>query len=267
MNLRHFCVIMAGNGQSFLRATYNRYLKIVPPENILVVTLEASRDAVRAELPELPDENLLLEPISRGTAPCMTYAVYTILQRCPDAIIVATPSDHVIQDEKLYISTVNEAIAYVSEHDVLMTIGLLPAYPDANFGYIQVREGKLAWKLRRPLEVKTFTEKPSVELARIFIKTGEFFWNSGIFVWRARTIREELEFYLPEVTELFGGWETRLQDPQFIQHAYSECPRISLDNGIMERTGRAWLYPARFGWEDHGRDKVSVSDQPDVLKA
>ena len=256
MNDKHFCVIMAGGGKSLLRNTYDRYLKLVPRENILIVTPEKYRDAAVSALPELLPENLLLEPSGRGTAPCMTYAVYTILLRCPDALIVATPSDHVISNERLYLSAIRDALAYVEGHDVLMAIGLLPAYPDANFGYVQVREGSLAWKMRRPLEVKTFTEKPSVDMAREFIKTGEFFWNSGIFVWRARTIREELEFYLPEVTELFKGWETGLSDPGFIQRAYAECPRISLDNGIMERTGRAWLYPARFGWADCGREEM-----------
>ena len=244
---------MAGGNKPFLRPTYERFLKIIPRENILVVTLEEYRDAALVAIPELPVENLLLEPYRRGTAPCMAYAVYTILQRCPDAVIVATPSDHEIQDEGLFAETLRQAVAYVGKHDVLMTIGVVPTTPDANFGYVQVREGRDAWKLRRPLQVKTFTEKPPIELAKVFIETGEFFWNTGIFVWKARTIREEMEFYLPEVTEMFTGWETHLHEADFIRRAYSECPRISLDNGIMERTGRAWLYPALFDWHDRGR--------------
>jgi mannose-1-phosphate guanylyltransferase len=143
---------------------------------------------------------------------------------------------------------------YVEKHDVLMTLGIVPTTPDANFGYIQVRGGKKAIAKGGPLQVKTFTEKPEEELAKVFISTGEFFWNSGIFAWKARVIREEMEFFLPEVTELFNGWEACLADPGFIQRAYAECPRISLDYGIMERTGRAWLYPARFDWQDRGRE-------------
>ncbi len=253
MNEKHFCVIMAGGNKPFLRPTYERFLHIIPRENILVVTLEKYRSAAIAAIPELPPENLLLEPYKRGTAPCMAYAMYTILQRCPDAVIVATPSDHEIRDEQLFAETLEQAVAYVEANDVLMTVGVVPSTPDAAFGYVQVREGKDAWKLRRPLQVKTFTEKPPTELAKVFIKTGEFFWNTGIYIWRAVTIRREMEFYLPDVVEMFSGWETRLRDPEFIRRAYAECPRISLDYGIMERTGRAWLYPAFFDWRDRGR--------------
>lgn len=253
MNNKHFCVIMAGGNKPFLRPTYERFLKLIPRENILVVTLEKYRSAALTAIPELPAENLLLEPYRRGTAPCMAYAMYTILERCPDALIVATPSDHEIQDEGLFTQTLQEALSYVEQHDVLMTIGVVPTTPDANFGYVQVREGKGAWKVRRPMQVKTFTEKPSPDLAKVFIDTGEFFWNTGIYVWKARTIREEMDFYLPEMMEMFAGWETRLHDPDFIHRAYAECPRISLDYGIMERTGRAWLYPALFDWRDRGR--------------
>ena len=101
-----------------------------------------------------------------------------------------------------------------------------------------------------PLQVKTFTEKPPVELAEVFVRTGEFFWNSGIFVWKAATIAAEMEKYIPEVTELFRGWQQEITDPAFIERAYAECPKVSLDYGVMEHTDRAWLYPARFGWAD-----------------
>jgi mannose-1-phosphate guanylyltransferase len=122
-----------------------------------------------------------------------------------------------------------------------------------NFGYIQVKEGRGAWEMSQPLQVKTFTEKPPLELAEVFIRTGEFFWNSGIFLWKASVIREEMERYIPDVTELFAGWETGIGDPAFVERAYAECPKISLDYGVMERTERAWLYPAKFGWADVDR--------------
>ena len=192
MNPKHFCVIMAGGNKPFLRPTYERFLKIIPRENILVVTLEKFRSAAMTALPELPEENLLLEPYPRGTAPCMAYAMYTILRRCPDAVILATPSDHFIQDEELFAETMGKVAGYVEKHDVLMTLGVVPTTPDANFGYIQVRGGRKAIAKGGPLQVKTFTEKPDEELAKVFIATGEFFWNSGIFAWKARVIREEM---------------------------------------------------------------------------
>jgi mannose-1-phosphate guanylyltransferase len=183
----------------------------------------------------------------------MAYAAYTLLSRNPEAVIVATPWDLVIRDESLFAHTVGEAFDYVEENDVLMTLGIVPKTPDVNFGYIQVREGHHAHLMAGPLQVKTFTEKPSPELADIFVRTGEFFWNSGIFIWKAATIVSEMEKYIPEVTEMFKGWETRIGDPVFVEQAYVECPKVSLDYGVMERTSRAWLYPARFGWADIDR--------------
>ena len=201
-------------------------------------------------LPELPEGNLLLEPYARKTAPCIALATYTILARDPEAVVVASPCDLVIRDEALFASTIGEMFDFVSAHDVLMTLGIVPRSADVNFGYIQVKEGRNAWELERPLQVKTFTEKPPKELAEVFLRTGEFFWNSGIFLWKATVIREEMERYLPDVTELFKGWEKGICDPAFVERAYAECPKISLDYGVMERTDRAWLYPAKFGWAD-----------------
>ena len=254
--LQHrYCVIMAdGSGSPFqLRVTYERFVRVLPQSNILVVTLARFADEARRVLPELPPENLLLEPHARGTAPCMAFAAYTLLRRDPEAVIIATPWDLVIRDDDLFARTVIEAANYVDGHDVLMTLGIVPKTADINFGYIQVKEGRNAHLMTGPLKVKTFTEKPSADLADVFVRTGEFFWNSGIFIWRAATIRAELERYTPEVTELFRGWETQLQDPVFLEKAYAECPRMSLDYGVMEHTERAWLFPAHFGWADIDR--------------
>ena len=252
MTEHRYCVIMAdGTGSpSQLRITYERFTGIVPADHILVVTLARFAESAQIILPGLPEENLLLEPSARKTAPCMAYAAYTLLKRDPKAIIVATPWDLVIRDEHLFGQTLNDAFDYVEEHDVLMTLGIVPKTPDVNFGYIQVKEGRHAHLMAGPLQVKTFTEKPSAELAEVFVRTGEFFWNSGIFVWRAATICAEMERYVPEVTELFRGWEEHIGEPAFVERAYAECPKVSLDYGVMEHTDRAWLYPARFGWAD-----------------
>lgn len=252
MNAHRYCVIMAdGTGSPFqLRLTYDRFLSVIPAENIIVVTLSRFADEAARILPELPSQNLLREPSARKTAPCMAYAAYTILNRDPDATIVATPWDLVIRDTDLFARTVSEAFDYVEANDVLMTLGIVPKTPDTNFGYIQVREGHNAHLMAGPLQVKTFTEKPSAQLAEIFVRTGEFFWNSGIFVWKAATIVAEMERYIPEVTELFRGWQEHIGDHIFVERAYAECPKVSLDYGVMEHTSRAMLYPARFGWAD-----------------
>lgn len=255
MNTHRYCVIMAdGTGSPYqLRLTYDRFMDVVPAQNIILVTpVRFAREAARI-LPELPAENILQEPHARKTAPCMAYAAYTLLTRDPEASVVVTPWDLVIRDNELFSRTVKEAFDYVEAKDVLMTLGIVPKTADTNFGYIQVKEGHNAHLMAGPLQVKTFTEKPSAELAEVFVRTGEFFWNSGIFIWKAATIVEEMEKYIPEVTELFRGWQEHITDHTFVEKAYAECPKVSLDYGVMERTSRAWLYPARFGWADIDR--------------
>lgn len=255
MSNHRYCVIMAdGTGTlKQLTDTFDRFLTVLPKENILVVTLARYGKDARRALPGLAPENLLLEPMARKTGPCMALAAYTLLTRDPEAVIVATPCDLVIRDEALFGNTIQEAFNYVEENDVLMTLGIVPKNPDVNFGYIQVREGRNAHLMAGPLQVKTFTEKPSAELAEVFIRTGEFFWNSGIFIWKASTIISEMEHYIPEVTELFRGWRQHISEPAWLEKAYAECPKVSLDYGVMEHTSRAWLYPARFGWADIDR--------------
>ena len=236
-----------------LRSTYERFARFFPRENILIVTLEGFASMARETLPGLAPGNLLIEPFARKTAPCMAYAAYTLLTRDPEAVIVATPWDLYIRDEALFAQTIDEAFRYVEENDVLMTLGIVPKAPDTNFGYIQVKEGRNAHLMAGPLQVKTFTEKPPLELAEVFVRTGEFFWNSGIFIWKAATIVAEMEKYIPDVTEMFKGWQQHISEPAFIERAYAECPKVSLDYGVMEHTSRAWLYPARFGWADIDR--------------
>jgi len=243
-----------GSGSPFqLRVTYERFVRVIPRDHILVVTLSRFADEARKVLPELPEENLLLEPYPRGTAPCMAFAAYTLRHRDPEAVIIATPWDSVIRDENMFARTVIEACLYVEKNDVLMTLGVVPKSPEVNFGYIQVKEGRNAHSLPGPLQVKTFTEKPPLELAEVFVRTGEFFWNSGVFIWKAATICEEMERYIPEVTELLHGVPEHQGDPEWLVRAYGECPKMSLDYGVMEHTERAWLYPAKFGWADIDR--------------
>ena len=279
MNRQHcYCVIMAGGtgvrfwpvsraakpkqfldvaytGKTFIQSTYERFLKVVPQENILIITGERYRDIVKEQLPDLADENLLLEPYSRNTAPCIAYATYTLLKRDPLARMVVTPSDHMIENEDLFVETICKAFDYIEGNDTLMTLGVIPTRPDTNYGYVQAYGGSDAYKNGNPMQVKTFTEKPDRELAKVFISTGEFFWNAGIFLWKAETIRNEMEKYLPEVTGLFKGWENALGTPvagEFVAKAYTDCQNISIDYGVMEKTDRAWMYPVRFGWGDVG---------------
>ena len=246
---------VADTGETFIRKTYDRFKKIVPQENILVVTAARYQDLIKEQLPELEERNLLLEPYSRNTAPCLAYATYALLKRDPDALVVVSPADHIISNDELFAQTIQEACRHVYEKDVLMTLGIIPTRPDSNYGYVQAYGGREAYRNNEPLQIKTFTEKPDKELAQVFINTGEFLWNAGIFLWKAQTIRQEMEKHLPEVTGLFKGWESALGtriEREFIQRAYTGCTNISIGYGVMERTDRAWIYPAEFGWQDIG---------------
>lgn len=248
----HFMDI-SGTGKSLVRMAYERCLGIVPQENIFVITLSKYRDIIRTQIPELPGGNLLLEPYARRTGPCIAYSTYYILKKDPDAVIACTPADIIIRDENLFKETLTNALNYASENPILLTLGVKPNRPDTEYGYIQVVGGKNAGNENRPVKVKTFTEKPSAEIAKAFYKSGEFYWNSGIFVWQGNVIKEEMEKYIPEITELFDGWEGALgtaEEKAFVERVYTDCTKLSIDYGVMEKTDRAWLYPVNFGWSD-----------------
>lgn len=275
-NTHYYCVILAGgigsrfwpisrisqpkqfldftaSGQSFLKMTYNRVRNVIPEDNILVVSLRKYRNMVLEQLPELKPKNLLLEEYNRNTAPALTYAAYALLKRDPEAVMLATPADLVIDGQEIFEDALRKAFEYASSYDALITLGVVPTRPDPNFGYIQAAGSLSADK---PVRVKTFTEKPDPELAKVFIETGEFLWNSGMFVWKADVIRRELELHAPEITKLWNGWEDVMGTPAeqaFLQKVYvSDLPRTSIDYAVMEKTDKAWVYPARFKWADIG---------------
>lgn len=276
MNNNQFCVIMAGGGSShfwpisresfpkqFLRLTdtgasclrdaYERCKGVVPDENILVITLGRFKDLVTSQIPELAPENLLLEPYGRKTAPCVAYSTYELLHRNPSAVVAMVPCDHVIKETEHFRRTLREALDYASQNKVLMTLGIVPSCPDPNYGYIQVMGGKKALGAEKPVKVKTFTEKPPEDLAKVFYQSGEFFWNTGIFVWQASLICSEMKKHIPRITNCFTGWDKALgtsAEATFLERAYTECDRLSIDYGVMEKTDKAWVYPVRFGWLD-----------------
>ena len=246
---------VADTGKSFIRHTYERFLDILPQENIIIATAEKYKDLVKSEIPELQDHNLLLEPYARNTAPCLAYATYSLLKRNPDAHFIVSPADYIIENQTVFAETIKAAFEYVENNDVLMTLGIIPTRPDTNYGYVQVCGGREALKSSTPIKVKTFTEKPDRELAKIFLDSGEFLWNAGMFIWKAKTIKEEMEKHMPVVTGLFNGWENAIGTPlegDFVNKAYTDCMNLSISYGVMEKTDRAWIYPVQFDWQDVG---------------
>lgn len=245
-------VPVQGTGRTFIQNTVARFDGLIPLERTIVVTNRKYASMVRENLPGLPQENILEEPYNRDTAPCVAYAMYTILKRDPKAFMIVVPCDHMIIEEEKFRSMIEYVSNDLQQYDALVTIGVKPTRPDTNYGYIQADGFP---QDNTPIKVKTFTEKPDSELAKVFVASGEFLWNSGIFLWKASTIKAEFERHLPRMVQLFEGWEVALDTPaadQFIEKVYADVQKISIDYGIMERTDLAWAYPASIGWYDIG---------------
>lgn len=245
-----------GTGISFLQQTYNRFAKIIPAENILVVTSEQYGDLVQEQLPAMPVENILLEPHRRNTAPCIAYATYKLQKKDPLATVVVAPSDHLIINEDVFLATVSNALGYAAGHDDLFTLGIKPTRPETGYGYIQANKMQ-AMEIggSQVYSVKTFTEKPDAELAKVFMSSGEFLWNSGIFVWNVNAISQELEKYLPDIANQFKDiipYYYTEKESEYIKGIYEGCNGISIDYGVMEKTGRSWVFETSFGWSDVG---------------
>lgn len=278
MNKNHYCIIMAGGagsrfwplsrneqpkqfldilgvGKTFIQQTYERFAKIVPRENILVVTGELYESLVKEQLPELGDDQLLLEPLRRNTAPCIAYATYKLLSKNPDATVVVAPSDHLILNEEEFLNVVNSCLKFAEKSQDLVTIGINPTRPETGYGYIQINPKEATKEDSSAYKVKTFTEKPNLELAKVFVESGEFFWNSGIFIWSLKAIKRELEEQLDEVASLFSAGKDKYytsEERKFILEAYQECRNISIDYGVMEKAQRVYVFCADFGWSDLG---------------
>ena len=239
-----------GTGRSFLRATFERFLPIVPPENFLVVTSAQYKDLVLEHLPELKENQVLCEPLRRNTAPCIAYATYRIARQCPTASVVVTPADHLVLGEAEFAKILSEGLDFVSKSDSLLTIGIRPSRPETGYGYIQYEPSDGAM-----LRVKTFTEKPSHELAEAFVASGDFLWNSGMFLWSIPSIKREFEAHLPQIARAFErGADVYGTDAEqcFINELYPQCENISIDYGIMEKAEDVYVRAGEFGWSDIG---------------
>ncbi|MCC9168480.1 mannose-1-phosphate guanylyltransferase [Pontibacter harenae] len=240
-----------GTGESMLQMTMSRFKDICPPENVFIVTNKDYADLVKQQLPELTDNQILLEPIGRNTAPCIAYASYKIAQINPDANLVVTPSDHVVLKQEAFNQVVKEGLTAAAQNDVLITLGIKPSRPDTGYGYIQyIDDSSQAIK-----KVKTFTEKPNLELAQMFLDSGDFVWNSGIFIWSAQSIIKAFRQHLSEISEIFEDSSAVYNKPeelQFISQAYTQCRNVSIDYGIMEKVDNVYVVLSDIGWSDLG---------------
>jgi len=241
-----------GTGKTLIQHTYDRFLKICPPENIYIVTNEIYSDLVKEQLKSIQDHQILTEPVMRNTAPCVAYGCFKIESLNPNAAIVVAPSDHLILDEAAFTAHIEKSLITATENDCLVTLGIKPSRPDTGYGYIQYTDKTINGDFHK---VKTFTEKPTLEIAKTFIQSGDFLWNAGIFVWSAKAIVSSFAKYLPDMNDIFADARPVYNTPEekaYIHTAYQQCTNISIDYGIMEKASNVYVLPSEFGWSDLG---------------
>ncbi len=290
MNENNYCVIMAGGvgsrfwpfsrnekpkqfldffgtGRSLLQMTIDRFRPIVPIENILIVTNVLYRDQVLGQISDLHSEQVLCEPARRNTAPCIAYAMARIqamerersagYETKSKARIVVAPSDHLILQEETFRQTIQQGFDFIEKNDALLTLGMRPTRPETGYGYIQMGEDAYLKETKGKdiCKVKAFTEKPNIELARVFLESGDFLWNSGIFIWNLQSIQAAFHDFLPEIAEKFTSGREIIgtnKEESFIQDIFPTCPSISIDYGVMEKAQNVYVMPSDFGWSDLG---------------
>lgn len=239
-----------GTGKTLIQSTFERFLPICPPENIFVVTHEEHATIAREQLPQLKAYQVLTEPMRKNTAACIAYASFKIQQINKDAVIVVTPSDHLILKENQFLDVIKKAVDQAKADEKLITLGIKPTRPETGYGYIQYHTEKSFAK-----KVKTFTEKPELSLAKKFLESGDFVWNAGIFIWSVASIVKAIQLHLPEMAEVFEETRPKLgtaQEKEAISAAYPQCKSISIDYGVMEKASNVYVCLGDFSWSDLG---------------
>lgn len=254
---------MLGAGESLIQRTFHRINALVPEENILIATNKRYQDLVLEQLPAVSEDQLLLEPTMRNTAPCILYAALKIYEKNKDGVMLVAPSDHWIDNEQEFIKNIETAYVASSKNDILMTLGIQPNSPNTGYGYIQYKAGSDEIK-----KVKNFTEKPDLETAKTFLASGDYLWNAGIFVWSAKSILDAFAAHLPDMKALFDVANTynTTEEKSFIEKHYQNAENISIDFGVMERATNVHVLPVDFGWNDLGTwgslyNKLDKDDQ------
>ena len=243
-----------GTGETLIQQTFSRLERICPPENILIVTNTNYKNLCLEQLPNVVESNILCEPAMRNTAPCVAYAAFKIQSMNEDANMIIAASDHIILKEDEFVRVTNDCLDIVAKNDVLLTLGITPSRPDTGYGYIQFSEDNLSGS-KKARKVKTFIEKPNQELALNFLDSGDFLWNSGMFIWSAKSITLAYRKHLRDMHDIFDEGKqfyNTINEKEFIDRVFPACKNISIDYGIMEKSENVYVYPADFGWSDLG---------------
>ena len=244
-----------GTGRSLLQQTFERFNKVIPTENILIVTNELYANLVQEQLPQLHPSQILLEPSRRNTAPCIAWASLHVKAMNPNANIVVAPSDHLILKEEEFLTAISKGLKFVAENDKLLTLGIKPNRPETGYGYIQADLASPSLRNRKLFRVDTFREKPDLATAEQYIKKNNFFWNAGIFIWNVTTIVNAFRVYQPKLARIFESLNDVYGTPaeqEAIDRHFPQCENISVDYAIMEKAEEIFVCPADFGWSDLG---------------
>lgn len=242
---------MLGTGHTLLQKTFSRLSKLIPEENILILTNEKYNNLVLEQLPMVKQEQVLLEPAMRNTAPCILYASLKIKKQNPNAVMVVAPSDHWIENEDEFTNNLKQCFDFCGKENALMTLGIQPTFPNTGFGYIEFNKTD-----SNPIKkVNQFREKPDYETAKSFLASGNFLWNGGIFIWSAKTITDAFAQFQPIMNDLFYRGYDRLntaEEKDFINDTYPSAENISIDYAILEKANNVYVLPATFDWNDLG---------------
>jgi len=239
-------------GKTLIQWTYERYLDFIPIENIYIVTSSEYVDIIQHQLPNIKPENIIAEPSRKNTAPCIAYMSFKLLMKDPDAALIVAPSDHIVLDTQTFKSVALKGLNFANKTASFVTLGIKPTHPNTGYGYIQHEQEVVDDDIYK---VKTFTEKPNLELAKTFVASGDFLWNAGIFIWRVDDVIKAFERYQPEMYELFAAEKDRfntLEEKNAIDNIYPQCTNISIDYAIMEKADNVYVIPSSFGWSDLG---------------
>lgn len=240
-----------GTGRTLLQWTYHRFQSICPKENIFFITNYSYAGLIQEQLPEVDERQIIKEPSRKNTAACAAYVAHKIKALNPNANIIMSPADHLILDERAFERSIFDGLDFVAKHKALLTLGIKPSRPDTGYGYIQFDQ---SIAIDQVYKVKTFTEKPNLEIARAFLKSGDFLWNAGIFLWNVQSIVEALETYIPELNDLFAQIThyNKVEEYKEIERTYPLCVNTSIDYAVMEKASNVYVIPAQFGWSDLG---------------
>jgi mannose-1-phosphate guanylyltransferase len=250
-------LLSIGQVETLIQGTLARISGLVPPERVFVVTNQKQREALKEQLPMIPEDHILVEPVGRNTAPCIGFAALWIKRLDPEALMVVLPADHLVKNAEAFVMTVRSAIDVAAETGSLLTIGIQPTRPETGYGYIQIDDEQTpaGYRDKGIFRVKTFAEKPTAETAEQFLKSGDFLWNSGMFVWSAKTVLSEIQQHIPDLYEQLCDVERSIGSLVYKKHletAYGLIRSISIDYGLMEKARNVYVVRGDFGWSDVG---------------